>query len=163
MPCFVHNIAGWLCAVCTSQCCLNNHNHPCSAAAAAAVAINLLLPGIYVKPGRDRDALQAILIQEGYLPVWLEGHLLDPYYNGFCNSVLWQLFHYVPLNLDSWQGMTEHQTMKMQWTAYQQANERFGEVVLKAYQLGDIVWVQDYHLMLLPSILKNSVPKMKVG
>jgi hypothetical protein len=47
--------------------------------------------GIYVKPGRDRDQLAAMLQREGYVPVWLEPHLLDLYYNGFCNSVLWQV------------------------------------------------------------------------
>lgn len=30
------------------------------------------------------------------------------------------------------------------------------------HETGDIVWVQDYHLMLLPSLLKNHMPKMKV-
>jgi trehalose-6-phosphate synthase len=65
-----------------------------------------------------------MLVREGYVPVWLEAALLDPYYNGFCNSVLWQLFHYVPLNLDSWQRMTEHKTMQMQWQAYQVGRAR---------------------------------------
>jgi len=44
-----------------------------------------------------------------------------------------------------------------------QANNLFGQVVLSAYKPGDMVWVQDYHLMLLPSILKQQVPRMKVG
>lgn len=43
-----------------------------------------------------------------------------------------------------------------------QANAVFGQVVLSAYKPGDMVWVQDYHLMLLPSILKQTVPRMKV-
>jgi trehalose-6-phosphate synthase len=43
-----------------------------------------------------------------------------------------------------------------------QANTLFGQVVLSAYKPGDMVWVQDYHLMLLPSILKQTVPRMKV-
>lgn len=51
----------------------------------------------------------------------------------------------------------------MQWQAYQTANERFGAVVLQHYSAGDIVWVQDYHLMLLPNILKSAVGRMKVG
>lgn len=61
-----------------------------------------------------------MLQREGYVPVWLESGLLDLYYNGFCNSVLWQLFHYVPLQLDGWQRVQEHQTLQMQWGAYQQ-------------------------------------------
>lgn len=88
-------------------------------------SLPLTLPsvGIYVKPGRDRDALAAMLQREGYVPVWLESGLLDLYYNGFCNSVLWQLFHYVPLQLDGWQRVQEHQTLQMQWGAYQQVRQ----------------------------------------
>ncbi|GIL79684.1 hypothetical protein Vretifemale_8975 [Volvox reticuliferus] len=120
-------------------------------------------PGIYVKPSRDRDELTAILKAEGFLPVWMDTTLLDLYYNGFCNSVLWQLFHYVPLNIDTWQKMAEHRAMQLQWQAYQLANEKFADEVLKVYKPHDVVWVQDYHLMLLPSLLKQNVPKMKVG
>lgn len=76
-----------------------------------------------MKPGPDRVALAAMLQREGYLPVWLESGLLDLYYNGFCNSVLWQLFHYVPLQLDGWQRLGEHQTLQMQWGAYQQVRQ----------------------------------------
>ena len=39
---------------------------------------------------------------------------------------------------------------------------RFADVLLKHYKPGDVVWVQDYHLMLLPQLLKQSQPKMKV-
>ena len=53
--------------------------------------------------------------------------------------------------------------MMMQWDAYQVANKKFSDVVLGCYKTGDMVWVQDYHLMLLPSMLKETVPKMKVG
>ncbi|GLC47635.1 hypothetical protein PLESTB_000009400 [Pleodorina starrii] len=120
-------------------------------------------PGIWVKQGRERDELTAILKAEGFSPVWMDHTLLDLYYNGFCNSVLWQLFHYVPLNIDTWQKMAEHRAMQLQWQAYQMANEKFADVVLAEYATNDVVWVQDYHLMLLPSLLKQNVPKMKVG
>lgn len=43
----------------------------------------------------------------------------------------------------------------------QVANQKFADVVLEHYQGNDIVWIQDYHLMLLPSLLKNSVPKVR--
>ncbi len=39
---------------------------------------------------------------------------------------------------------------------------RFAEAVFGVYQEGDVVWVQDYHLMLLPALLKKQKPKMKV-
>ena len=37
---------------------------------------------------------------------------VDLHYNGFCNSVLWQLFHYVPLNMDS--KLSETRTLQVQ-------------------------------------------------
>jgi len=45
---------------------------------------------------------------------------VDLHYNGFCNSVLWQLFHYVPLNTDT--KLSETRTLQFQWNAYQDAN-----------------------------------------
>lgn len=57
--------------------------------------------GVYVDEGPDRDKLTAALAKENYIPVYLDHRTMDLHYNGFCNSVLWQLFHYVPLNMDS--------------------------------------------------------------
>ena len=55
---------------------------------------------------------------------------VDLHYNGFCNSVLWQLFHYVPLNMDS--KLSETRTLQFQWAAHQEANRRFAQVTLSA-------------------------------
>jgi trehalose 6-phosphate synthase/phosphatase len=118
-------------------------------------------PGVYIEEGEERDELTAALEGEGYAPVYMDQKTCDLHYNGFCNSVLWQLFHYVPLNIDS--KLSETRTLQFQWAAHQIANRKFAEVVLKHYQPGDIVWVQDYHLMLLPAVLKENRPRMKVG
>lgn len=118
-------------------------------------------PGVYIEASPERDELTAALHGEGYAPVYLDQKTCDLHYNGFCNSVLWQLFHYVPLNIDS--KLSETRTLQFQWAAHQLANRLFAEVVLQHYQDGDIVWVQDYHLMLLPAILKEHRPRMKVG
>ncbi len=118
-------------------------------------------PGVYIEAGAERDELTAALQREDYCPVYLDQKTCDLHYNGFCNSVLWQLFHYVPLNIDS--KLSETRTLQFQWAAHQLANRLFAEVVLRHYQDGDIVWVQDYHLMLLPAILKEARPRMKVG
>lgn len=53
--------------------------------------------------------------------------------------------------------------LQFQWAAHQSANQRFADIVLQNYSAGDVVWVQDYHLMLLPAMLKSRAPKMKVG
>jgi len=147
-------------------------------------------PGVYVSAGPDRDALTAALHTARYAPVYLDPTTVDLHYNGFCNSVLWQLFHYVPLNLDS--TLDETKTLQTQWAAHQAAAAAFADAVLAIYRDGDVVWVQgerreggrvgggtraatpptpppssppppDYHLMLLPALLKLRAPRMKVG
>lgn len=82
----------------------------------ASWVINILLcswhpAGVYVEEGPDRDALTAALAKEYYVPVYLDPKVFDLHYNGFCNSVLWQLFHYVPLNMDS--KLSETRTLQV--------------------------------------------------
>ncbi|WFD05185.1 hypothetical protein MVES1_000511 [Malassezia vespertilionis] len=77
-------------------------------------------------------------------PVWLPDEMAERHYNGFSNSILWPLFHYHP---------GEMSFDEENWTAYREANMRFAKAVMEVLRPGDRVWVQDYHLMLLPLML----------
>ena len=102
----------------------------------------------------DQERVRAQLLEEhALMPVYLDEQLYELYYNGFCNDVLWPLFHYVPLQVVTQDG--ERKFDYKFWTAYMTANHRFSEAVLSVYRPGDQVWVQDYHLMLLPSLLRK--------
>ena len=46
------------------------------------------------------------------------------------------------------------------WLAFRQANLKFAEVVRSQLKSGDMVWVQDYHLMLLPMLLRNIIENL---
>eukprot|EP00177_Eucheuma_denticulatum_P006764 GFKZ01012293.1.p1 GENE.GFKZ01012293.1~~GFKZ01012293.1.p1 ORF type:complete len:794 (+),score=88.68 GFKZ01012293.1:2420-4801(+) len=94
-------------------------------------------------------------------PVYLSDADANLYYNGFCNEVLWPLFHYVPLPIVSGDG--ERKFDFKYWDAYSKANHRFAEAVMQVYQPGDLVWVQDYHLMLLPSLLRKRLRDVTIG
>ena len=64
------------------------------------------------------------------------------------------------LNITFFSGI---QKAAKEWSSYKEANALFGKAVLSLYKPGDIVWVHDYHLMLLPSILRAAYPNMKIG
>jgi len=81
-------------------------------------------------------------------PVFLSQKLMDKVYLGFCNKTIWPLFHYFP-NYASFENEF--------WDEYIRSNEIFCEEVLKVLKPGDIIWVHDYHLMLLPAMLKEKV------
>lgn len=90
----------------------------------------------------------------GYVPVFLTDDEADDYYLGFSNASVWPLLHY----MQSYAEYEDHW-----WDAYEAVNRRFADAVLADAQDGDIVWVHDYHLMLVPSMLKESNPTLKVG
>jgi len=114
-------------------------------------------------PLEERDGVTRRLLKQqpfSCVPVYLEPEMGDLFYNGFCNNVLWPLLHYIPLSmLDS-----QAQVAELQWNAYQHANKAFADVVLTLNPSeGDIIWIQDYHLMLLPRLLREKLPQIPIG
>jgi len=104
--------------------------------------------GFYI-PEKDRPIVDKRLMEEySCQAVYLDDNVADRHYNGFSNSILWPLFHYHPgeMNFD-----------EENWLAYRIANMRFAEVVRKQVRENSMVWVQDYHLMLLPMLLRGLV------
>ncbi|TBH20214.1 alpha,alpha-trehalose-phosphate synthase (UDP-forming) [Thermus thermamylovorans] len=70
------------------------------------------------------------------------------YYGGFANRVLWPLCHYF---LERVELRREH------FQDYLRVNRRFAEAVSGAWREGDVVFVQDYHLLLLPGLLRERI------
>jgi trehalose 6-phosphate synthase/phosphatase len=88
------------------------------------------------------------------VPVFLPPHTQDAFYNGFCNSTIWPLFHYFPSYVRYKQ---EH------FVAYRDANRMFCDRLAAVLRPGDRIWIHDYHLMLLPAMLRERFPKAEIG
>jgi len=90
--------------------------------------------------------------------IFLSDNIADLHYNGFSNSILWPLFHYHPgeMNFD-----------ENAWAAYIEANREFAIKIASQVNDNDMVWVHDYHLMLLPQMLReelgNSRKNVRIG
>ncbi|HTJ48876.1 MAG TPA: trehalose-6-phosphate synthase [Cyclobacteriaceae bacterium] len=87
-------------------------------------------------------------------PTFIEGRDSDLFYNGFCNSVLWPLFHYFP----SYVIYEEHF-----YDAYYNANQIMCDKIVDLYTPGDTIWIHDYHFMLLPEMLRKALPNAVIG
>lgn len=107
----------------------------------------------------DKELVSAEAMKKGCYPVFLCQNLIDEYYNGFANNVLWPLLHYVMPPFDK--GVNECSTS--QWEAYKKANEHFTDAILQVYEDDDYVWVHDYHLMLVPKMLREARPDSNIG
>ena len=86
--------------------------------------------------------------QVGYrlLPLALRERDVELYYHGLANRTLWPLCH-------SLLGRTE--IRRDFWAAYQRVNRKFAGCLLGEAGPGDLVWVHDYHLMLVPAMLRE--------
>lgn len=118
----------------------------------------------------DRLRLENMLENDSngkILPVWLSDetddedadyHLKDQgRWRRYAEHELYTLFHYRQHAPDD--GRAERRW----WADYVKMNQLFAERILHAYQPGDIVWIHDYHLMLLPSLLRQRIPNIYIG
>ncbi|KIK42410.1 glycosyltransferase family 20 protein [Suillus luteus UH-Slu-Lm8-n1] len=85
-----------------------------------------------------------------YLPLWMEDNVAHGHYDGYCKQTLWPLFHYL-----LWQDVaTEHASADANYEYYEQANQAFATRLTSVLKPGDLVWVHDYHLLLVPRMLR---------
>ena len=99
---------------------------------------------VQVPPTRPRYALKR---------VWLSRAEVDRFYNGYCNEGLWPLAH----NLVSKVRFEHHH-----WNTYLRVNRKFARAILEQAGDRDVVWVHDYHLTLVPEMLKKEKPGLTV-
>ncbi len=102
----------------------------------------------------QRVELERRLHELRLVPLYLSPGEHSRFYEGFSNGVLWPLFHYLldRVRLDS-----------RDWESYQAVNARFAELVAAHYRPGDLIWVQDYQLCLLPAMLRERLPGARIG
>lgn len=87
-------------------------------------------------------------------PVFLPAQMKEKFCDGFCNSVLWPLFLYFPSFVVYKNEFFDE---------YINANQIMCKKILEVYQHGDIIWVHDYHWMLLPGMLREALPDARIG
>ena len=103
-----------------------------------------------LRAGVSRAAVRRKLAAEGrVVPVFLTPEQEHGSYEGFSNRTLWPIFHMMP----SLAAVED-----TEWQAYRAVNARFADTVLRILRPGDAVWVHDYHLMLLPRMLRARAP-----
>lgn len=111
-------------------------------------------PGNTVAAQHKTLVREALLKEQKCLPVFFSAEEMDNFYYGFCNKTIWPLFHY-------FQALTEFK--EEYWNEYQNINRVFCETILEVAKPGDQIWIQDYHLMLLPGLLREKMPELRIG
>ncbi|MDQ3772957.1 MAG: bifunctional alpha,alpha-trehalose-phosphate synthase (UDP-forming)/trehalose-phosphatase [Pseudomonadota bacterium] len=100
------------------------------------------------------ESVTARLLADRYLAVAIAQDEYDGYYAGMANGTLWPLFHYFPAYM---------RYDERDWIAYVRVNQRFTDTILSMAQPGDLVWVHDYQLMLVPGMLRHASPELRIA
>ena len=111
----------------------------------------------WLGPAEKRQLEQKYIKERASMPVWLDDDDFDLSYNRFCKQILWPTFHYTSptsKGLDN-----EHEAFRAYW----EVNRRFADAIEDIYQEGDIVWINDYHLLLVPQMVRERLPHATIG
>lgn len=87
-------------------------------------------------------------------PIRLDESDYDLYYSGFANRTLWPLFH------DAVRTPEYHRSW---WRSYLEVNSRFAHHTARVLEHGGTAWIHDYHLMLVPSMLRALRPDVRIS
>ena len=88
------------------------------------------------------------------VPVTLSADEIELYYEGFANDTLWPLYHDV---------ITAPAYHRHWWEAYRAVNRRFAEAAAEQVAPGGTVWVHDYQLQLVPAMVRELRPDVRIG
>ncbi|MDL1956815.1 MAG: bifunctional alpha,alpha-trehalose-phosphate synthase (UDP-forming)/trehalose-phosphatase [Candidatus Desulfofervidus auxilii] len=113
-------------------------------------------PGIALErlKGEEEKNIKDKLINEACLPIFLSQRNIENYYYGFCNKTIWPLFHYFPLYAVF---------IKNLWESYKRVNQTFCNTIINFAKPDDIIWIHDYHLMLLPKLIRERIPEATIS
>lgn len=118
----------------------------------------------------DRERLEKQLLRDRVgkvVPVWLADSMEDgtddivlkdqSRWRRFAEHELYTLFHYKQ------HEPTDGRRERKWWADYYRMNQIFADRILEVYTPGDIIWIHDYHLCLLPSLLRHRLPNIYIG
>ncbi len=111
-------------------------------------------PGVIPENEDEEKRINTLIKKEDCVPVFLSESEIEGFYDGFSNATLWPLFHY-------FSEFTQYK--KRYWKSYLEVNQKFADVVLANAAENDTVWVHDYQLLLVPEMLREKRPDLRIG
>jgi len=92
------------------------------------------------------------------LTVFVSDTEFEGHYTHFCRTVLRPVLHY------QMQESPRHSEYEgYSWAQYFKLNEIFADTIVQHWKPGDKIWVHDYHLLVLPGLLRERLPQAEIG
>jgi len=102
----------------------------------------------------QREEIHDQLISRRLIPLYLDSEEIEGYYERFSNGIIWPLCHYLLDNIPYEFG---------DWETYEKVNQKFADLIVEHYNEGDLIWIHDYQLALVPAMVRKQLPGAKIG
>lgn len=87
-------------------------------------------------------------------PVGLTAEEVEQFYHGMSNRTFWPLYH---------DAIRTPDFRRQWWWSYLDVNAKYAKAAAEAAEPGDLVWVHDYHLQMVPQMLRELRPDVRIG
>ena len=108
----------------------------------------------YMLSGYEQTNLKEELLEYNCIPVFADWNVINDSIHGFSKETIWPLFHYLTQNAVY---------IEKYWDAYIKVNYYYAEKITQHVNEGDKIWIHDYHLLLLPGMIREKCPKISIG
>lgn len=110
----------------------------------------------------DSDGKVEIQEKEGSYElkrICLSEEEVDGFYLGFSNGLLWPTFHSFPEK----STIADYRYSEQKWKIYRDVNQKYADAAIEEFKEGDLIWVHDYHLTLVPKMIREKCPKANIA
>lgn len=121
--------------------------------------VNVGWPGCHPENIRDRQAIEKLLAQHDFIPVFPPRKEFEQFVE-FCTSFLWPVFHD---SMQFFHPSASELGNEQGWASYVHINTLFANAVVTHTHETDLIWIQDYHLMMTPTFIARKLHKANVG
>ena len=127
--------------------------------------VGSVLPGKTVSI-EDEERITQVLRPMNCYPIFVKPDQHELFYDVFCKQKLWPVLHHnlgVYDDSDDVSATSMDHSDKSLWYSYTTVNHQFRTKVVEVYNVGDLIWIHGFHLMLLPSFLRRRMQRAKIG
>lgn len=111
-----------------------------------------------LKESIKSDIYEKMEAEYDALTVYVSDSDFDGHYSHYCKTILWPVFHYQIPDHPKSKAYEDHS-----YKFYVNLNQAFADVIIKSYKRGDVIWIHDYHLLLVPGMIRKKLPDAQIG
>mmetsp|Transcript_55080 Transcript_55080/g.163977 ORF Transcript_55080/g.163977 Transcript_55080/m.163977 type:complete len:989 (-) Transcript_55080:42-3008(-) len=116
-------------------------------------------PGLHVENDREQHEIEKLLAKHDCIPVFPPRQEFENFIS-FCLTFLWPVFHDVML---FFQTANPRPFNEQGWAAYTHINNEYARAVVRHSHESDLIWIHDYHLLMMPTFIARRVIKANIG